>query len=443
MRAPQPRPGRAALSAALDYTLSQTLSPAHLAQLAPHQLSLMMNANGDGTHSFRFAGTDFFKSDASLDGQTLQDLVRLARGALRRVAWGDEAPWDSSKAYRYGGSTISAQQLQKDLVLLAIRGYRFYDALINRLAGGREKARQLARLMAEPGRVQVALKEAASHVFPAALFYDYAFDTGAPPDSYTLCPAFMDARRAAEPLEDTACFRGGCPSRGLETVICPSGFWGYRHALGLPLSVAEAPDAPGTLACPGAPEFTVGVSTDPAMSLRVAHVQALRALHPALGWHYADTRDATLDLLKTTQPHVVYFYCHGGLANNVPYIQVGPPTERGITRDNLRFQDIYWEAPRPLVFINGCHTTAVEPEQALELVSGFVGTAGAAGVIGTEITVFEPLARAFAEACLGFFVGGEEIGAAVRRARLALLKVGNPLGLAYIPFVLASLRLTR
>jgi len=140
----------------------------------------------------------------------------------------------------------------------------------------------------------------------------------------------------------------------------------------------------------------------------------------------------------------VYFYCHGGVTpGRVPYIQVGPITERGFTRDMVRSRSIRWRNPRPLVFINGCHTTALEPETALEFVSAFVENAFAAGVIGTEITIFEPVARAFAEECLRRFLDGQPIGEAVRGARLKMLKDGNPLGLVYIPFVLATLSLTR
>ncbi len=154
-----------------------------------------------------------------------------------------------------------------------------------------------------------------------------------------------------------------------------------------------------------------------------------------------ETRDETLRLLKTTTPHLVYFYCHGGLnKNDIPYIQVGGPEERGITRDNLRAYEIEWDDPRPLVIINGCHTTALEPEKAIEFVSAFI-ECSASGVIGTEITIFEPLACAFAEECLRHFLQGVPIGEAVRRARLALLQTGNPLGLVYVPYVLPSLRL--
>ena len=98
---------------------------------------------------------------------------------------------------------------------------------------------------------------------------------------------------------------------------------------------------------------------------------------------------------------------------------------------------------RPLVFINGCHTTALTPERALDLVTSFVENANAAGVIGTEITIFEPLACEFAEHSLKWFLDGEPIGECVRRARVALLAKHNPLGLVYIPFVLGSTSLTR
>lgn len=93
------------------------------------------------------------------------------------------------------------------------------------------------------------------------------------------------------------------------------------------------------------------------------------------------------------------------------------------------------------MFINGCHTTALEPEQVIEFITPFIENANAAGVIGTEITIFEPLATAFSEECLRRFLNKSPIGEAVRCARLKLLKDANPLGLVYIPYVIASLSL--
>jgi hypothetical protein len=440
-----------ALETRVDYTLSASLRPEHLAGLKSHRLSLMLNDNGDGTHGFRFFGADgklAFKQEAALPGQELQTHIDKARGELRRVAWGETSAW-RDQPYRYADPPTEAQ-FRDDLVKLAKTGYRFYVELINRLAGGgdpvqvRRARRDLETLMLQPGLVQLASKMSARHIVPLALFYDHPLDSTQPLNRYSLCPDFLNSLADGAALAGTGCFKGSCPSRDRDLVVCPSGFWGFRHQLGLPASVSQADDFTPAIPCAGAPQLTVAVSTDPAFTWRSRHEEKLQALLPGLGWHYARTQEEALQLLKQGQAHLVYFYCHGGLQEGVPYIQVGPLEERGITKDLLVDKDIFWESqPRPLVFINGCHTTALEPEQAYDLVTGFVEMANAAGVIGTEITVFEPLAAGFAEECLGHFLNGVPVGEAVRLARLKLLGEKNPLGLAYIPFAVASLSLDR
>jgi len=138
------------------------------------------------------------------------------------------------------------------------------------------------------------------------------------------------------------------------------------------VSVASGPDITSQIDWETAPRLAVGVSTDVALVRRVTHEQTLRGLRNGLEWRYAADREHVFTMLRDTKAHLVYFYCHGGMSGKVPYIQVGPPTERGITIDNLRYKHIIWDRPRPLVFINGCHTTALEPRVALEMVSGFV-----------------------------------------------------------------------
>ena len=426
-------PGQA-LETRVDYTLSASLRPEHLAGLQSHRLSLMLNDNGDGTHGFRFFGADgklAFKQEAALPGQELQTHIDKARGELRRAAWGEASAWQA-QPYRYADPPSEAL-FRDDLVQLAKTGYRFYVDLISRLAGGRDPVqahrarRDLETLMLKPGLVQLASKMSARHIVPLALFYDYPLDTTLPKDRYSLCPDFLHSLAAGAALAETACFKGACPSRGQDMVVCPSGFWGFRHQLGLPASVGEADDFTPAISCAGAPQLTVAVSTDPAFAWRPRHEEKLKGLVPGLGWHYAQNREETLQLMKQEPAHLVYFYCHGGLQEGVPFIQVGPLEERGITKDLLVDQDIFWESqPRPLIFINGCHTTALEPEQAYDLVTGFVEMANAAGVIGTEITVFEPLAVGFAEECLSHFLNHVPIGEAVRLARLKLLGEKNP-----------------
>ena len=443
-----PRKRAGALTSVLDYNLSHSLNGRQLQDMGNNRLSIMLNDNGNGTHGLRFFGADdtaqdgeLFKNDATLTEGALQDLIKQARDALRTVAWGG-GTYKPDKPYRYG-KTASDNQLKKDLVLLAKAGYRFYRALIKDLANGRSGSKELEKLMKTSGQVQIAAKQAARLVIPAALFYDYPLDSSLSSSDYSLCESFVQSLDDNTLLEETACFQGNCPSRGDRKIVCPSGFWGYRHRLGLPLDVANAPDAPTTIPLNGNLEITVAVSTDPNFKLRKGHEDALKQLDANLVWNYADSRDEALGAMEATSPHVMYFYCHGGLDGTIPFIHVGNPREdRGITPDNLGAYDIYWEEKRPLVFINGCHTTALEPDSAIDLVTEFIRESAAAGVIGTEITLFEPIAVTFGEECLQrFLVERQTIGESVRGARLQMLHERNPLGLVYIPYVMANLKL--
>jgi hypothetical protein len=424
----------------VDFTLAPSLDPGHLSRLAPHRLSILVNLNGDGTHSLRIFGPGFWKGDVTFDGHEIQHLVELARGALRRAAWGRETPWQKGLAYLY--ARPRRDRFTLDLALLATRGYQIYDQIIERFSGGREQSDELARQMLQPGSIQVVHKRTPRLILPAGLIYDYPLDPSVPITELALCPTFAQVLDSRRPLAESPCFTGACPSYEEQSTVCPSGFWGFRHQLGMPLSVDTAPDAPTELVAESEPRIVVGVSTDPQFVLRKAHEGILRTMRNDLGWFYADTRAEFFERLRVARPHLVYLYCHGGLQDDGrPFLQVGGPGERGILRASLRTERIYWKEPRPLVFINGCHTTAVEPEVAFNFVSGFIETAGASGVIGTEITIFEPLARVFAEECLRHFLDGVSIGESIRAARLALLEELNPLGLVYIPFVLNELHL--
>lgn len=442
-----PTPSVHALESELDYAVNRTLDPRHLQTLRPQQLSLLLSNGTGNTMSFSFfgsSGDEMVKHESRFDVLELQDAIQQARGVLRRIAWGDEADWDASKPYRYGGQT-NWTQLRNDLVSLAIRGYRLYDMAIDRVSGDREHAEALAKVMRTPGVVQIATPQSPRFTLPAALFYDYRLDTAANFDTFRLCPAFLEAAQSAADLADSACFKGACPSRGMEdeaAIVCPSGFWGFRHRLGFPVSTNSS-----TLDVPVEIDYhddslraVSGRSTDPAFQMWPAHELKLHQIRDGLVWQSADTRAKLLALLRESAPHVVYLYCHGGTVNNVPYIQIGPLDDKVITRDNLRNEKIHWRTPRPLIFINGCRTAALEPARALEFVTALMGIA-AAGVVGTEITLFEPLAVAFAEHSLKQFLAEVQLGEAMRNTRLALLKSGNPLGLIYTSYALAGLRL--
>ena len=112
---------------------------------------------------------EIVKHQTSFDAFQLQEAISRARGALRRVAWGDNQDWDSSKQYRYAGRPGPAQ-FPHDVVNMAINGYRLYDMAVDRLAGNRQQARTLATTLRAHGTIQLALAGSQSNLVPVALF---------------------------------------------------------------------------------------------------------------------------------------------------------------------------------------------------------------------------------------------------------------------------------
>lgn len=439
---PQIKPG--ALISKVDYSIASTLLPAHLTRLAPHRLSLLLNSNGDGTHTLSFFGAnegELFKAEARIVATNLVNPIDMARKALMKASWGDDKPWEKGKNYRYNDSKLDRKRLEEDLTDLAIRGYILYNGIINTFTGPGKGSKKLAHLMHNPGFVQIAIKDSPTQVLPAALLYDYNVDTTPKqPSKNKICESFMASLDDDEPLDKAPCFNGGCPHSEIDKpdgYICPSGFWGFRHNLGLPVSVPYGRDQPAEIMLDGPPQIVVGVATN--LDQVEDHVKSIKQIRADLGWHYSADRTEVLSQLSS-KIHLAYFYCHGGVKNSIPYLQLGSGDDF-IEGSNLRAYSVEWDEPQPLVFINGCHTTAMDPMQSINLVQDFMG-AGGAGVIGTEITVFESLARSFSEECLRIFLTtGLSIGEAIRIARLGLLKKGNPLGLVYTPFVLPSLHI--
>ena len=472
------------MQSVVDYTLTESLNLRDVAALRPHGFSLLINGSEDGTHEFRFFGTDGaqpVKRDISLSAPTVKAWIKEGRKRLRKVSWNDVEEWDPTKAnsFRYDKATVALsglgapardaalKQLTSDLARLAVGGYRIYSKLSQALGVSQDP--DMERMFRRAGAVQIAIRMIDRLVFPAALVYDYHWDTNAfeiDSTPYQLCPQFREAILSGAALETCGCFGDSCPVRikgdalksggllaDLGPLICPSGFWGYRHALGMPLTLTPSgdpkntpADAPGFILFSDTPHVAAGISTDPDLKGFGPHAKELRKRAPAIDWRSAQqTRGDVLKMLRSIDVQLIYFYCHGGvLGEDTPFLSVGHD-EAPITPDNI--SGVQWARSNPLVFINGCHTTALDPATALDFVSTFID-AKAGGVVGTEITISEVLACAFAEECLSRFLvpdgaSGDTltIGQAVRSARLALLKMGNPLGLVYIPFALESLRL--
>lgn len=432
-----------ALNSVVDFKLTNNFGVKNLDNIENHLLSILINENSNKSQGFKFFGLSSdgqsFIENTSLDQSTLENLSEVARRTLRKISWGGEGEWES-EAYRYSRE-YSIEQFSKDIILLAIRGYRFYYTFANAIFGDAQKIKEMQQLMRQPGYVQIAIKRGCREVIPAGLFYDYDIDTNA--KHHTLCRSFLSALDANVELSETECFLGNCPSRDDVTVVCPSGFWGFRHFLGFPYSGELTNEDNLLIKYTDNSRVVISVSKDPALVERDNHLNNIQDFFSSVTCSYVDSREKTLAILKEYNPAVVYFYCHGGKINDIPFLQVGDANDPGITPDNILMKNIYWKNPQPFVFINGCNTAHIGAKSFMEFTSAFIKVANALGVMGTEVTVFEPLACKFAEIFFEHFMTGNTVGVSVRSARLTLLREMNPLGLVYTPYSVASVKIIK
>lgn len=432
----------------LDYELVGRLDSDALEHLAPHELSLMTNST-EGSHDFYFwlrRDDEVIAESVTIEGGESRQAITNVRERLRTVSWGTSNDWNRDPD-QYGGA-LDSDRLIRDLRSLAALGARLWDGIAGRLSQRGNVV--LQEVMRRPGRVQLAPKYAAELVLPLACFYDYPLD---PAYEATLepCAEAFGVIGTVEgfDLREHLCFQGLCPNYDDLHVFCPGGFWGFRHAIGIPLPGRRPSTASVAVVTteedPLRPALCV--STDSRLTMRAHHMQQLIAdLQPASvpdPLQVLSTRTAVIEALRDDRPHLAYFFCHGQVGDDGPKLFVGDGSEVAIERASIGASKINWtDGPSPLVFLNGCETAGIDPEHTITLAGGFT-EAGAAGVIGTDITVFESMAAPFAEAFVPEFLApGGQVGESLRHARLRILQDRcNPLGLVYSAYAVASLSL--
>ncbi len=181
---------------------------------------------------------------------------------------------------------------------------------------------------------------------------------------------------------------------GGRSVVCPGGFWGYRHSLGFPEGEKPGANLRARIEYSDKPHVTVGIGTG--LGLGSTHRRSLEQLLQTADVEFCSSRAEIIRLLKQGLDHLVYFYCHGGLAQgNRVYLRFGEHDDP-FTTAALMDEHIMWRDSTPLIFMNGCRTGAVGPAAFSSAAEDFRYHA-ACGVVATEITVFEESASPFAE----------------------------------------------
>jgi hypothetical protein len=355
-----------------------------------------------------------------------------------------------------------------DLLILAKFGRELFDRVFGdvRPEGNwptkADWTRSLRKTLQISSIIQVARTGPANYIFPWALVYQYPLP--GPDKDIKFCRITdewdQSGRRTAKLMQY-------CEHRNeawhQTNIICPYGFWGLNHIIEQPIPALERlPDGTYILRDatdkivmgPANLDLSIGVTHDVSPADVTNHLTRLRGINPLRlqPANPADDRDKVRGMLKEAM--VVYFLCHGeyDIGRSLPYLSIG-------LRDTQEIHRIYpdtlqawadaadlkaWGTQRPLIFINGCHTTNLTPGEVLNFVTA-LGYAGAGGVIGTEISVLANVAIEVAESLFQKIAGNMPVpvGEAMYQTRWELANKGNLLGLAYSLFCLANLHISK
>jgi len=235
--------------------------------------------------------------------------------------------------------------------------------------------------------------------------------------------------------------------------ICPWGFWGLSSILEQPSSAESAIGVVFDDAHPIHFLAIVGDEKDLDRELISEHLARLRkVLDSGASVSAPDLRgdNALVAALRPETIDVVYFYTHCGYHLREPggipdrFLKLKDfrlyPADLDAFRSSGEWPESHWQSRRPLVILNGCHTTSSTSGTLNSFVSEWQAS-GASGVLGTEIEVVQGVAALVGEILAEELHSGASVGAALRSMRWKLLARGNVLGLAYTPYSLASLTL--
>ena len=445
--------GSAGWLARLEYSL--TADAASPPERPGRAVSIVANdLDGETVVTLKAEDTYFVRtvSDVSF-------LVQKARDALDEIATlrpeGEKKP-----AYAFGraGGGPNAgddAQLREALTTLAQAGWELYTQLVP----GAERERLKGTLNA-PGQVIHVAHVLLKKVVPWSLLYDAEFDRSGAEACLAALPGSDGSPGATACGTHPGCLlhreraaRGG-PPLAEKRVACPLHLWGFKHQVEIPLQQVppggKARQVAERVLSERPVQLVAGLNER--LSQARTHLAALEKLVEELGgaadWRVKEfERDAILDRLAgESELDVIYLYCHarGGRADprrRYACLEfrdaAGKPGQ--ITSGNLA-QGSYW-THHPLVVLNGCGTVAFSPDALSDFLPVLVQDRGAAGLLGTEISVWEALAGEFAYEFLRAFLGGASAGKALLAARHALLAQRNPLGLAYTLYADADLQL--
>jgi hypothetical protein len=436
------------LHARLLYRLTRSFSD--LGELSERTASVLVTENGSRAlvNGVRFADNPVWINANAADNAGRAARQLLYGQHLENTAYGPKSKLDTN----YGKE---AAEFTLDLADLARQGAVIYEQLFkDNLVFDTlpELIRHEATARKRPAVLNVAdptiTNPYRSPPVPWSLVYDLPISQD-PNRMPRLCPSV----RTFGPGGSGGAVPPHCPeSDHTGNVLCPFGFWGLSCILEQPPST----DRVVWHVLDDAVPISVSMAVDPGLNPKLTkhHLAELKNLLPpgTVTEQMVTGPDQLATMLAKETMDVAYLYCHGGyhelaikaLPSSILRFGstfVDPVEVSNWRRDGGPWPRPHWPRRRPLVVLNGCHTVELTTATLSNFVNAFVNRAGAAGVIGTEVTVEQGMASWAMEFLLQLLVGGASVGRALRETRWRMVNRGNVMGLAYTPYCVAGLRM--
>lgn len=438
LRVEDGRSRRDAQRAVVDYTLSPHFTD--IEALPARRINILTNQSADGTHRIVIKG-DERAIPVDLTESAVSDILDAVRAELRKISLKP----DGRKSQYDANNRKSTPDFVADLKSLALLGSFFWNAVVPRNDDRMHLQERLRR------RSTIQVSRVTKVVFPWAVVYDIPRELQA---EWELCQLIEEWEEGGS--RELESYPEACPydSEHHLNVLCPYGFWGFKHVIEQPPSVRQGA-LKTTIPVAGRPQAVLARSLDLDAKQSKTHLERLET---CLGGRFrvahCDSRDVLRSLLSDPALPLIYFYCHGkyGVLGDtplqVPYLEIGHtdgvgPYDFAAWSQEEKWPPTHWAEVSPLVFINGCHTAELTPDGIVSFVEALAGM-NVAGVVGTEISVAQEVAGEVGERFYTELMASKNptVGTALYRTRIDLLRKGNVTALVYTPFCSMDLALT-
>ena len=380
----------------------------NLDELRPRAVSIGMNLDDDGMHTLCLKLNEAV-AQVKVPPKQLDEHVAKLRAVLEAAAVQDDLP-----VFSADDAPLTAKQQEvfdTSVRELAAIGDALHLALFARMPEDvKELLRTLVLLADLPlqfPRLDVNL------VMPWPVLYDFG-----PPKTKN-APVCRGIANDGKP----------CGHGIGDDVYCLNGFWGIRHAVEEHFSDGKRRDT--TLLVESPPDTPVLRASDAVndgfCAALVDDLKKIRADAAAL----IDGNEDVLEMLwNVHRPAVILFLGH--FEKNPPYIEAAGTTKQ-LTVEEIgkRARRKGWSAPKTLVLLMACGAMQMTSDTLVDHALAF-WSAGAAAIVGSEVTIFPKFACRFVrEIVTALLTENVTLGRAISDFRRRTVSAGNPLAFAF------------